>query len=92
MAFAQSPPSQSHAEVLQLVSQYLSRIQLGGQPSAQLGTGQERYIWEGGSRQEREMGRKKGGRRRQAEGRNEERRRERGGRRKKGMERRGEKW
>lgn len=43
MAFSQSPPSQSHAELLQLESQYLSRIQLGGQPSAQLGTGQERY-------------------------------------------------
>lgn len=39
----QSPPSQSHAELLQALSQYPSLIQEPGQPSAQLGTGQVRY-------------------------------------------------
>ena len=45
MTLTQSPPSQSQAELLQLASQYLSLIQLGGQPSAQLGTGQDKYTY-----------------------------------------------
>ena len=39
----QSPPSHSHSEELQALSQYPSCIQLDGQPSLQLGTGHVRY-------------------------------------------------
>ena len=39
----QSSPSQSHADTLHALSQYLSLIQLEGQPSAQLGTAQLKY-------------------------------------------------
>jgi hypothetical protein len=41
--FRQSPPSKSHAVLLHAASQNLSPIQLDGQPSAQLGTGQDKY-------------------------------------------------
>ena len=39
----QSPPSKSHAVLLHAASQNLSPIQLDGHPSAQLGTGHDRY-------------------------------------------------
>ena len=44
-ALAQSPPSQSHAELLHALSQNLSVIQLAGHPSAHWGTGQDRNTW-----------------------------------------------
>lgn len=43
----QSPPSKSHAVLLHAASQNLSPIQLEGHPSAQLGTGHDKYTCHG---------------------------------------------